>query len=124
MKQIFIALAGLFLLAMIAHGQHSNLPREDFWVTDGEVRTVLETNGVVYIGGIFDYVGPVSETGGAFDSISGASLIGFPKFAGTIKVIQGDNAGGWFVGGQFTSVDGYSLANLAHVLSDHTLDTQ
>jgi hypothetical protein len=122
MKQMFIALTGLFLAAIIAHGQHSNLPREDFWVTDGEVRTVLETNGVVYIGGIFDYVGPVSETGGAFDSISGASLIGFPKFAGTIKVIQPDNAGGWFVGGQFNSVDGYTITNLAHILSDRTID--
>src|SRR3954463_12506892 len=117
MKQIFIALTGFLLMAMTGQGQHSNLPREDFWVTDGEVRTLLETNGVVYIGGIFDYVGPVSETGGAFDPISGASLIGFPKFTGTIKIIQGDNAGGWFVGGQFASVDGYPITNLAHIFS-------
>ena len=69
-------------------------------------------------------MGPVSETGGAFDPISGASLIGFPKFTGTIKIIQGDNAGGWFVGGQFASVDGYPITNLAHIFSDRRLDTQ
>ncbi len=123
MKNFLFFILALGLNALALQAQHSNLPRDDFWVTDGEVRAVLETNGVLYVGGIFDYVSPVSETGAAFDPISGATLFDFPKFAGTIKVIQGDNAGGWFVGGQFASVGGYAIANLAHILSDHSVDT-
>src|SRR5438445_12191795 len=78
-------------LALLSCGevfsQPSSLPREDFWVPDGEVRAVVEANGVVYVGGIFDYVSPLSETGSAFDLDSGAPLLDFPKINGAIKSI-------------------------------------
>src|SRR5688572_4609388 len=51
--------------------QPSSLPRKDFWVPDGPVNAVVETNGIVYIGGLFDYVGRVSETGMALDLVAG-----------------------------------------------------
>ena len=107
----------------MALAQPSSVPREDFWVPDGPVNAVVETNGVIYIGGLFDYVSPNSRTGGAYDLLSGASLPGFPRFGGTIKAIVTDNAGGWFVGGSFSSVDGFSIANLAHVRADKSVDT-
>src|SRR6185503_14565209 len=84
----------------------TSVPRDDFWVPDGPVNAIVETNGVIYIGGLFDYISPVSETGNAFDSVSGANLPDFPKFNGTIKAVIPDNAGGWFVGGLFSSVGG------------------
>src|SRR2546429_9899857 len=106
-----------FILALLAFGcatlfaQPSSLPRDDFWVPDGEVRAVIETNGVVYVGGIFDYVSPVSETASAFDFESGATLPDFPKITGAVKAVVTDNAGGWFIGGLFTSVGGISITN-------------
>src|SRR5438067_1733341 len=116
------ALAAL-LSCLDVLAQPSSLPREDFWVPDGEVRAVIETNGVVYVGGIFDYVSPVSETGSAFDFESGATLPDFPKITGAVKAVVTDNAGGWFIGGLFTSVGGISITNLAHIRSDRTVDT-
>jgi hypothetical protein len=116
---LFLGLA----CALGALAQPTNVPREDFWVPDGPVHAVLETNGVVYLGGRFDYLSPVSETGRAFDSFSAAQLPDFPKFNGTIKAIITDNLGGWFVGGLFTSVDGLHATNLVHIRADLTVDT-
>jgi trimeric autotransporter adhesin len=114
------------LLAPSAHTQPSSVPREDFWVPDGPVHAIVETNGIVYIGGLFDYISPVSEagkTGKAFDRISGENLPDMPKVNGTIKAIIPDNAGGWFLGGLFSSVGGYPLTNLAHIRADRSIDT-
>src|SRR4051812_41290794 len=72
----------------------SQQAREDFWVPDGTVSAMVQTNGVLYIGGTFDYISPVSETGHAFERFSGAALPDFPKFAGAIKALLPDNAGG------------------------------
>src|SRR2546430_10368614 len=77
------ALAALLFCSDVL-AQPSSLPREDFWVPDGEVRAVIETNGVVYVGGIFDYVSPVSETASAFDFESGATLPAFPQMSGDV----------------------------------------
>jgi len=120
----FVRLQFLLLLSTsLTLAQPSSVPRDDFWVPDGPVNAVVETNGVIYIGGLFGYVSPNSGTGGAFDLLSGAPVPGFPRFAGAIKAIVPDNVGGWFVGGSFASVDGVPIANLAHVLTNKTVDT-
>src|SRR6266478_3648575 len=115
--------ASVALLCASLLAQPTNLAREDFWVPDGQVNAILETNGVLYIGGLFDYISPVSETGNAFDLASGAPLPGFPKVNGAIKAILTDNSGGWFVGGLFTSVGGLPVTNLVHIRADKTVDT-
>src|SRR5437868_10960367 len=107
-RAAFTFRAGCALAALLFCGklsaQPTNLAREDFWVPDGQVNAIVETNGVLYIGGLFDYISPVSDTGNAFDLTSGAALPGFPKVNGAVKAILTDNAGGWFIGGLFTSV--------------------
>jgi hypothetical protein len=113
----------LLLSTSMTLAQPSSMPRDDFWVPDGPVNAVVETNGVIYIGGLFGYVSPNSGTGGAFDLLSGAPVPRFPRFAGAIKTIVPDNAGGWFVGGSFASVDGFPIANLAHVSAKKVVDT-
>jgi len=100
----------------------SSEPRDDFWVPDGPVFTVLEHRGVIYIGGLFDYVSPVAHTGKAFDA-AGLALPEFPVFEGAIKAVLNDNAGGWFIGGYFTSVGGYPITNLVHIKAGMAVDT-
>ena len=109
--------------AASAFAQFESLPRDDVWVPDGPVLAAVETNGVVYIGGRFDYLSPVSTTGAAHDLASGSLIDGFPSVAGAIKVILPDNKGGWYVGGLFTSVAGHALTNLAHIRADNSVDT-
>ncbi len=123
MPGLWLAVLLTILAPLIARAQPSSLAREDFWVPDGPVNAIVETNGAVYIGGLFEYISPVSLTGNAFDLVSGAALPGFPKFNGAIKTIVTDNAGGWFVGGLFTGAGGFPVTNLVHIRADKTVDS-
>ena len=46
-------------------------PQESWYVTDGEVRVVVENAGATYIGGDFRYVGPHTGGGVAFKPSDG-----------------------------------------------------
>jgi hypothetical protein len=97
-------------------------PREDFWITDDTVRSIVATNGVVYLGGDFHYVGPNTGSAAWVDAESGRADRHFPRLAGDVRVAIPDGAGGWFVGGSFDSVAGVARTNLAHLLEDFRLD--
>ncbi len=96
--------------------------RTDFYVTNGQVNTQVVRDGVLYVGGSFSQVGAVTGAGLPMDSTTGLPDPGFPRVTGIVYAVESDGAGGWFIGGQFTSVDGVARSNLAHVLADHSVD--
>jgi hypothetical protein len=122
LRLVCAALLSLVGSATQAAEDLSDIPRQDFWVTDGPVKSAVATNGILYVAGEFDYVTPLSETGNAFDAVSGTSVPGFPRFGGAIRTVVPDLFGGWFVGGLFTSVGGYPITNLVHIRMDKTVD--
>ena len=73
-----------------------------------------ESRRLVYIGGEFDYVGPVTGSAVSLDSEGqvDASLL---QIDGVIYSLISDGSGGWFMGGQFSTVAGVPRANLAHI---------
>lgn len=97
--------------------------RRDFWGTDGTVNAIVATNGVVYVGGQFSYVYAPGEKVASYDLFTGTQDREFPSVLGSaINVILADGNGGWFLGGRFSEVGGVVRSNLAHVLSDHSVD--
>jgi hypothetical protein len=115
-----------------ALAQPSASAREDFWTTDGSVNTILVTNGVAYIGGSFNSVGPRRSFGAILDRQTGEADPYFPKVLfnprspsrnGVISAIAPDGSGGWFIGGTFTNLGGLPRNGLAHVFSDGTVDS-
>jgi hypothetical protein len=94
--------------------------QDNFWITDGSVRTILPVGNLIYIGGDFTYVGPFTGNGAAVDATTGQSL-GLPRVNGQVYAIAPDGAGGWYIGGDFTDVGGVARTNLAHIMGDHTL---
>jgi hypothetical protein len=114
---------GALALISFVQAQPSSAPREDFWVPDGIVNAVVETNGVLYIGGDFNSIAPNGGRGALFNIFSGDATPLFPQANGAILSIIPDGAGGWFVGGLFTQVGGVARTNLAHILSNLTVDT-
>jgi len=101
----------------------STEPREDFWFPDGPVHAILATNGVVYIGGDFESVSRANTpTSGGFDRFSGSLDPDLPAINGAVHAIAPDGRGGWFVGGQFTLVDGQPRSNLVRLMPDKTVD--
>src|SRR6266850_4982038 len=113
----------LSLLPFSAIAQPTNLPRQDFWVTDGIVYAVAETNGVLYVGGDFKSIAPNGGRGGVFNIFSADSAPLFPQANGAILAVTSDGGGGWFAGGKFTKIGGVARTNLAHILPDLRVDT-
>src|SRR5262245_28019254 len=104
------------LLGVLAtYAQISNTPLANFWIATNQVNAVLETNGVVYLGGSFNYVGPNTGPGGVVNATNGAPDTGWPRVRGSENVAGGaywvnkvipDGADGWYVAGAFTFVGG------------------
>ncbi len=102
----------------------ANQPRNDFWIPNGTVNTVLETNGSIYLGGTFTELG-VTNVGrfASFNPATGDVLQGFPLVNDVVNAVIDDGTGGWFIGGNFTKVGGVNAFRLAHILPNRAVDT-
>jgi trimeric autotransporter adhesin len=100
--------------------------KQDTWVTESDVSTVFSSGKTAYIGiGSSNLIGPY--TGGFVPFTLGdhnqhVIAPSFPKVNGTVWAICPDGSGGWFIGGLFILVDGVPRNNLAHILSNLTVD--
>jgi outer membrane protein assembly factor BamB len=114
-----LLIAALCWLPVSTAAAQSNRPLESFWVTNEEVRTVKESAGTVYLGGSFTQMGPWTGPLVRIDGVLGLVDPGYVKVQrGAIFVMTPDGAGGWYVGGSFSTIGGVSRANVARVLSD------
>lgn len=100
----------------------SVIPREQTWVTDGQLYDVIEHDGVVYIGGIFQRAGPYRGGGVPADLPAGTLHPTFPVANAAVYSFEPDGAGGWYIGGDFTELGGFPRNHIAHILSDFTVD--
>jgi hypothetical protein len=94
----------------------------NLWGTDGPVTCVARYGNTIYLGGRFSSVGPCTGGGVPTDARTGAPRPSFPRVAGYVFAVLPDGAGGWFIGGAFSGVEGVPRANLAHVLANGTVD--
>lgn len=116
-------LAAIFALAALdATAQEPITMREDFWQTDGPVRTILVTNRSAFVGGQFSYLGPRTGGTGKANRLSGQSDASFPRINGTVLTAVPDGEDGWYIGGAFTSVGGLVRSNLARIRRDGSVD--
>jgi hypothetical protein len=99
---------------------------QNTWLTDDMVYdSQRAVDGTVYLGGRFNYVGPYSGLGVQI-SAAGTVATTLPKIDGmnaSVQAAVSDGSGGWYVGGEFTTVGGVAHSRLAHILSNGTLDS-
>ncbi len=121
-QRIFLAACVLWLgFACFAIAQ--NL-QENMWITNGPVNAVTtsQDGSTIYLGGSFDYVGPVTGYGGALDLTTADVDTGMPRVHGPIYAVAPDGSGGWYIGGSFTQVGGLSRNYLARIKADKSVD--
>ena len=94
---------------------------DETWVANGDVHTVVQGGGRIYLGGNFDQVGPNTGFGVPLDAATGHRTATFPKVNGNVYVAVPDGAGGWYIGGDFTRVGDRSRQNAARILADGTV---
>ena len=99
-----------------------DLARPEFWVTNGGCTAAALDGDTLYIGGIFTQVGPFTGPFAVVGCDSAALAPAPAKFDGIVAAVVGDNAGGWYAGGDFTRNAGGNL-DLVHLLPDGSLDT-
>ena len=92
-------------------------------VTDGSVYATCydETNKILYIGGVFTYVGLYSGYGIPLNTSDGKPAVDIatmPKVNGTIRCAIPDGSGGWYIGGSFTQVGSTTRNRIARINSD------
>jgi trimeric autotransporter adhesin len=117
-------LGWMFLVAMVsACVAGAQTADTNLWITSGTVRAMARLGDTLYVGGNFLRVGPSTGCWVPVDSSTGIAAASYPKVHGVVRCVVSDQAGGWFVGGNFDRVGGTAVRNLAHVLSNGTLST-
>jgi hypothetical protein len=92
------------------------------WVPDGEVKAVAVSGSTAYIGGNFTRIAPYTGSSARFDASNGQLKSPWPEVEGVVNAVALDGAGGWYLGGDFRSVGGVPRTDLAHVLSNGSVD--
>ncbi len=84
---------------------------------------VLRFGNAVYVGGVSRLGIPTGSAVVVSPQTGQALPIKAEVSGGSVQAAIPDGAGGWYIGGTFTSVAGVGRPGLAHLLNDGTLDT-
>ncbi len=116
------------LLILMFFSSHSiiaqNMLLEKDWPTTNGIVRVIETdevNGLIYLGGSFNYIGPNTPYGVAAKTSTGNTYADYDCPNGPVHVAIPDGAGGWFIGGEFTKVADKARSKIAHIDSNGIL---
>ncbi|MFN8588367.1 MAG: T9SS type A sorting domain-containing protein [Candidatus Eisenbacteria bacterium] len=92
------------------------------WRTNGPVFANAVNGTTLHFGGRFTHAFPPTGGCAVFDVVTGERDRRFPRVNGQVLCALPDGSGGWFLGGDFTSIGGVPRSNFAHVLADGSLD--
>lgn len=113
-------ISALFIVFITSiHGQWLD---KKMWVVDGGIKSFIQVGNDIYAGGGFNRSGTNISGAAALDTSSFIANPDFPKILGTVNFVGSDDAGGYYLGGEFSHVDGYPIKNFAHIFADGTLD--
>jgi hypothetical protein len=111
-----------FILTAIYIGASAQSYDKRWDVVNGYVNLVASDSDYTYVAGNFGYAGKYCR-GGTTLNLSSASInYGWPIIEGTVYDVLPDGTGGWYIGGEFKKVGGYTINNIAHLKADKTLD--
>ncbi len=101
----------------VEHGTVSVRPSDQtVSFADGVVYGIAQVGGKVFVGGSFTQVGPGVRGAAGVVNVAGSSFgTGFPDVVGAVYAAVPDGSGGFYLGGDFTSVGGQARSDLAQV---------
>ena len=95
----------------------------NFPVANGGISAMVQSGNTVYMGGSFTYVGSNTGRAALLNQTTGTYDSGFPSVNGTINAVLPDGVGGWYIGGDFTSVGSVARNCVAHIKADKSVDS-
>jgi trimeric autotransporter adhesin len=123
LKNLLFLLLFLVLFSFPANGQTTLAPRKEFFVTDGPVSVLFATNDTLYVAGEFQNIGFNSGAGLLLHGRKLSLLDHFPHVDGPVYAVVADASGGFYIGGDFTTVGGIPRVRLARIRFDGSVDT-
>ena len=79
------------------------------------VNAIVRSGNMVYFGGSFTYAGPNHPYGSAIDTETGTPNFSYATPNGKVFAAVSDGTGGWYIGGNFTSVGGLTRNRIAQL---------
>lgn len=121
-RMTVLAACALLASPAAAGAAELTVPEPTSVTASGRIRTLDRVGDRIYVRGDFESIGRFVGSLVALDPASGARDPGFPSFDGQISDVVDDGAGGVFVGGDFTRVNGVSHRGLVHLRADRSVD--
>ncbi len=121
MRQYLSAVSFLFIFLFSIAAIAQPPLKDKWWVPDGPVNAMLQKDGALYIGGEFRYIGVNHPCGIAANTATGALDFSFAKPNGQVTCCVADGNGGWYIGGDFTEVNGKPRKRLARLNANGSL---
>ncbi|GIW66777.1 MAG: hypothetical protein KatS3mg095_0675 [Candidatus Parcubacteria bacterium] len=91
-------------------------------IPNGSVQSIVQTPSKIFLAGNFSYLGPYKGNGFLINLSNNLPIDLVDKINGIVWEVIPDDNGGWYVGGDFTSVGNYPIKKLAHILSNGQID--
>lgn len=95
--------------------------RQDVLVPDGSVEAMAVSGDRIYLGGKFQRMGPPNDALTITDASDGHTIGTVEVAGGRVYAMVPDQHGGWYLGGDFTSIAGVPRANIAQLSADGTV---
>ena len=118
MKKFFTL---LILTAFVAISVAAQILQKSLWGVNGNISAIISDKDYTYLGGNFDYIGPVTGPAAIVSKDNLFPEPHFPIVKGKILTSLPDGNGGWYIGGDFHQVGNEERNGLAHIYNDGTL---
>ncbi|HTF03111.1 MAG TPA: delta-60 repeat domain-containing protein, partial [Bacteroidia bacterium] len=102
----------VFLVCAPFFGMQAQRPDSTFWAPNGHVNSITLKDSILFLGGSFDHISPVT---GSFVRLDTSTALPDPamfKVNGTVHAMTRDADGYVYVGGNFSWVGNQSASNL------------
>ncbi len=110
-----LILSALGVLGALARPLEAQTIRDDLWVTNGYVYSQAVLGNTLYLGGLFNRIGPATGNFMPTDATTGVKTLPALNVDGAVNAIAGDGSGGFILGGAFKHYQGVARAGLARV---------
>jgi hypothetical protein len=92
------------------------------WVPNGPVVSIVKSGNTLYLGGGFNFVGPKMPFAAQISTGTGVVNLSMPAANRNVTIAIPDGAGGWYIGGEFTTIGGVSRDYIARINADGSLN--
>jgi hypothetical protein len=118
MKRIYLMFALLLLCSTIINAQQGVGYKDGWGRPNGTVNAVAQVGNTIYLGGSFTQIGYPTPYGASISIGSGLPDTVVAAINGLVRATMPDGQGGWYIGGDFTTVGGVARNSAARIYAN------